>query len=287
MAFADRRRANTGVIPRISREEEKMVDRNSFDLTGRVALITGGGYGIGRSIGEMMADFGADVAIADIREELAKETATLLGRFGHRTLAIKADVSNNADVENMVRTTVEKLGAVDILVNNAGMLVGNAPIHETTEEVWDRIMAVNLKGVFLCTRATLPVMIKQKKGSIINIASVGAILPGDRRLGSVTYDVSKGAVITFTRKTAAEYGRDGIRINAIAPGTIMGTDFAAERKATRSKEESLKMMEQQTEHMALGRYGTPDELKGIAVYLASDASSYTTGQVFVIDGGWS
>ena len=182
-----------------------MVDRNSFDLTGRVALITGGGYGIGRSIGEMMADFGADVAIADIREELAKETATLLGRFGHRTLAIKADVSNNADVENMVRTTVEKLGAVDILVNNAGMLVGNAPIHETTEEVWDRIMAVNLKGVFLCTRATLPVMIKQKKGSIINIASVGAILPGDRRLGSVTYDVSKGAVITF-------YEKDGSRV---------------------------------------------------------------------------
>jgi len=264
-----------------------MVDKNSFDLTGRVALITGAGYGIGRSIAEMLADFGADVSVADIREEPAKETAALLGRFGHRTLAIKADVSNNADVERMVGMTVGELGRIDILVNNAGLLVGKARIHETTEETWDKIMSVNLKGVFLCTRATLPVMMKQKKGSIINIASVGAILPGDRHLGSVTYDVSKAAVITFTRKTAAEYRRDGIRINAIAPGTMVGTDFAKERKALRSEEESMKMMEQQTERMALGRYGEPDELKGIAAYLASDASSYTTGQVFVVDGGWS
>jgi NAD(P)-dependent dehydrogenase (short-subunit alcohol dehydrogenase family) len=114
--------------------EGGMIDKNSFDLSGKVALITGGGYGIGRSIGEMLVDFGADVAIADIKEELAKETGALLSKFGHRTLAIKADVSNSADVENMVRTTVEKLGAIDILANNAGVLVGNAPIHETTEE---------------------------------------------------------------------------------------------------------------------------------------------------------
>lgn len=264
-----------------------MVNRDSFDLTGRVALVTGGGYGIGRSISEMFAEFGADVAIADIREENARETAALLGRFGHRAIAIKADVSRSADVERMVETTVRELGSLDILLNNAGLLVGSTRVHETTEETWDKIMSVNLKGVFLCTKASLPVMIKQGKGSIINIASVGALLPGDRKLGSVTYDVSKGAIVTFTRKAAAEYGRDGIRINAIAPGTIVGTDFASERKALRSETESRKMMEEQTERMALGRYGSPDELKGIAVYLASDASSYATGQVFVIDGGWS
>jgi NAD(P)-dependent dehydrogenase (short-subunit alcohol dehydrogenase family) len=258
-----------------------------FDLTGRAALVTGGGYGIGRSICEAMAEFGADVAIGDINEDLARETAGLIARFGHRTLAVKTDVSNNTQVENMVRETVSKLGTIDILVNNAGFLLGNAPIHETTDETWDRIMGTNLKGVFLCTRAVLPVMLKQKRGSIINIASVGGILPGHRELKSVVYDVSKGAVITFTRKTAAEYGRDGIRMNAIAPGMIAGTSFAAERRAVRSPEDSAKMLEVWTDRMALGRFGTPDDLKGIAVFLASDASSYATGQVFVIDAGVS
>jgi len=258
-----------------------------FDLSGRVAVVTGGGYGIGRSICEAMAEFGADVAIADIREELARETAGLIARFGHHTLAIKADVSVTADVERIVNETLSNWGTIDILVNNAGFLIGNSPVHETTEETWDRIMAVNLKGVFLCTRAVLPVMLKQKKGSIINMASAGGILPGDRALGSVAYDVSKGAVITFTRKTAAEYGRDGIRINAIAPGMIADTHFAAERRAQRPKEDSMKLLEAQVDRMALGRYGKPDELKGIAIYLASEASSYATGQVFVIDAGWS
>lgn len=258
-----------------------------FDLSKRVALVTGGGYGLGRIICEVLAEFGADVAIADINEESARETADLIKRFGHRTLAVKADVSNSTDVGNMTDETAAKLGRIDILVNNAGVLIGNAPVHETTEETWDTIMAINLKGVFLCTRSVLPVMLKQKRGSIINMASVGAILPGDRGLGSVPYDVTKGAVITFTRKTAAEYGRDGVRINAIAPGTIMGTNFAADRRALRSKEESKKLEERQVKRMALGRYGKPDELKGIALYLASDASSYATGQVFVIDGGWS
>ena len=264
-----------------------MGDRGMFDLSGRVAVVTGGGYGIGRSICEAMAEFGADVAIADIKEELAHETAGMIARFGHRTLSIKVDVSVNADVERMANEIVSKWGSIDILVNNAGFLIGDSPVHETTEETWDRMMAVNLKGVFLCTRAVLPVMLKQKRGSIINTASVGGILPGMRHLNTVAYDVSKGAIITFTRKMAAEYGRDGIRINAIAPGMIADTHFAAERRASRSKEEAAKMHETWTNRMALGRFGRPDELKGIAVYLASDASSYATGQVFVIDAGLS
>ena len=264
-----------------------MVDKNSFDLTGRVALITGGGYGIGRSIGEMMADFGADVAVADIREELAKETAVFFAKFGHRTLAIKADVSSSADVENMVRTTVEKLGAIDILVNNAGVLVGNAPNTRDHRGDVGQDHVRQSQGRISLHPGGIAGDDEAEKGKYHQYGFGRRHTPGDRRLGSVTYDVSKGAVITFTRKVAAEYGRDGIRINAIAPGTITGTDFAADRKALRSKEESMKMMEQQTEHMALGRYGSPEELKGIAVYLASDASSYTTGQVFVIDGGWA
>jgi len=264
-----------------------MDGRNMFDLSGRVALVTGGGYGIGRSICEAVAEFGADVAIADIDDDAAHETAGIVRQLGRRTLAIKADVSNSADVERMVQETLSKLGAIDILFNNAGLLIGSSPVHETTDEIWDRTMAVNLRGVFLCTRAVLPVMLKQKKGSIINTASAGGIVPGDRTLGSVVYDVTKGAVITFTRKTAAEYGREGIRVNAIAPGMIADTKFAAERRAVRPKEESMKVGQAYMDRTALGRFGRPGELKGIAVYLASDASSYATGQVFVVDAGWS
>lgn len=265
-----------------------MGERNMFDLSGRVAIVTGGGYGIGRSICEAMAEFGADVVIADINEGLAQETAQIIGQYGRRALPIKTDVSVTSDVEHMVDETVSKWGRIDILFNNAGALIGlSSRVHETPEEIWDRTMAVNLKGVFLCTRAVLPVMLKQQKGSIISTASVGGILPGDRALGSVVYDVTKGAIATFTRKTAAEYGRDGIRMNAIAPGFLTGTNFASERRGQRSKEESMKIMQTYMDRSALGRYGGPDELKGIAVYLASDASSFATGQVFVVDGGVS
>jgi 3-oxoacyl-[acyl-carrier protein] reductase len=264
-----------------------MGERNMFDLSGRVAIVTGGGYGIGRNICEAMAEFGADVVIADINEELARETARNVGQYGRRALPIKTDVSVASDVEHMVNETVSKWGAIDILFNNAGFLIGSSRVHETTEEAWDKMMAVNLKGVFLCTRAVLPVMLQQKKGSIISTASVGSILPGDRALGSVVYDVTKGAIATFTRKAAAEYGRDGIRMNAIAPGFIAGTNFGLERRSQRSKEESMRIMQTYADRTALGRYGRPDELKGIAVYLASDASSYATGQVFVVDAGVS
>jgi NAD(P)-dependent dehydrogenase (short-subunit alcohol dehydrogenase family) len=265
-----------------------MGDRNMFDLTGRVAIVTGGGFGIGRSICEVMAEFGADVVIADINEELARETAQIIAQYGHRAMAIKTDVSVSSDVQSMVDETVSKWGRIDILFNNAGVLMGQSlKLHEYPEELWDKTMAINLKGVFLCTKAVLPVMLKQQKGSIINTASVGGILPGDRNLGSVVYDVTKGAIATLTRKTAAEYGRDGIRMNAIAPGFLTGTNFAFDRRSQRSTEESAKIMQIYMDRSALGRYGRPDELKGIAVYLASDASSFATGQVFVVDAGVS
>jgi NAD(P)-dependent dehydrogenase (short-subunit alcohol dehydrogenase family) len=259
---------------------------NMFDLTGRVALVTGGGSGIGRSICEGLAECGADVAVADLNEESARQTVDIISKHGHRAMAIKADVSIAADVENMVHQTVVKFGKLDIACNNAGGLVGRYRIHETPEELWDKIMAVNFKGIFLCTKAEVAVMLKQKNGSIINTASVGAILPGDPDTMGSIYDSAKGGVIVFSRKAAGEYGKEGIRINAIAPGMIMGTNFAAERRKSAPEAATAKVQGSLTK-MALGRPGSADELKGIVVYLASDAASYTTGQVFVIDGGIS
>jgi NAD(P)-dependent dehydrogenase (short-subunit alcohol dehydrogenase family) len=263
-----------------------MTDKSMFDLSGRVALVTGGGFGIGRSICDALAEFGAHVVVADLNEEIAKETAQLISRFGHRTMVIKADVSNGVEVQNVVDKTVASFGTIDIAVNNAGAIMGRFKIHETPEEIWDRTMAINLKSVFLCCKAEIPIMLKKKKGSIINTASVGGILPGDPDMLGSIYDTAKAGIIAFSRKAAGEYGRDGIRINAIAPGMISGTAFGAERKKNAPPNAAQKLQER-IDKMALGRPGTADELKGIVVYLASDAASYATGQVFVIDGGIS
>jgi NAD(P)-dependent dehydrogenase (short-subunit alcohol dehydrogenase family) len=260
--------------------------KNMFDLTSRVALVTGGGFGIGRSICEGLAEFGADVAVADINEDTAKETAKIISRYGHHTIAIKVDVSNAQEVGNMVQQTVTTFGRLDIAVNNAGAIMGRYKIHETPEELWDQIMTVNFKGVFLCTKAEIPVMLKQKRGSIINTASVGAILPGDPDMMGSVYDSAKAGIIAFSRKTAGEYGRDGIRCNAIAPGMVAGTAFGVERKKTAPPNAAEKLQDRISK-MALGRPATADEMKGIVVYLASDAASYATGQVFVVDGGIS
>jgi gluconate 5-dehydrogenase len=259
---------------------------NMFDLTGRVAVVTGGGSGIGRSMCHGLAEFGADVVVADLNGETAGETAGSIARFGHRTMAIKTDVSKAADVENMVSQTVAKFGRLDIACNNAGGLVGRYRIHETPEELWDTIMAVNFKGIFLCTKEEVKVMLKQRSGSIINTASVGALVPGDPDTMGSIYDAAKAGVIVFSRKAAGEYGKEGIRINAIAPGMIMGTNFAAERRKNAPEAASAKVR-QSLARMALGRPGSADEMKGIVVYLASDAASYASGQVFVVDGGIS
>ncbi len=257
-----------------------------FDLTGRAALVTGGGSGIGRSICAGLAENGADVAVADLNLDGARETVEMLGKYGRKAFAIKADVTKATEVESMVQQVVANFGKLDIAVNNAGGLFGRYRIHETPEELWDAIMALNFKGCFLCMKAEIPVMLKQGKGSIINTASVGALVPGDPYTMGSIYDSAKAGIIGLSRKAAGEYGREGIRINAIAPGMVMGTAFAAERRKDAPAAASDKV-KTSLEKMALARAGAPDEMAGIVVYLASDAASYATGQVFVIDGGIS
>jgi NAD(P)-dependent dehydrogenase (short-subunit alcohol dehydrogenase family) len=264
--------------------------RGIFDLYGKVALITGGASGLGRVFCEALAEFGADVAIADINEPEARQTAGLIGNLGGRSLAVKADVSHPDEVQHMVDEAVAQLGTIDILVNNAGITAKGNRIGEMPLEDWDRVIAVDLRGVFLCTRAVLPVFLKQARGNIINIASVYGIRPffeiGQLK-PNAPYAAAKAGVISLTKETALEYARDGIRVNCIAPGWHRGTRLGSAMQATGGEEVLKKYEEALDRTTPMGRCGEPSELKGLVVYLASDASSFVTGQVFISDGGIS
>jgi len=259
---------------------------NIFNLSGKVALVTGGGSGIGRSICEGMAEFGADVVCCDIYQERALETIGLISKFGHRTMALQADISVPADVDSMVNQIVQQWGTIDILVNNAAILPPEAPVHEITKESWDKVMDVDLRGVFLCMKSVLPVMIKQHSGSIINISSVNGVKTHDRELNPMAnYNAAKAGVIALTKQAATEYAAQGIRINCIAPGQVPGTNIAAARKKNWSQEQIDKLREIRLNRIPLKRFGKVDDFKGPAVFLASDASQFIIGHTLVVDGG--
>jgi NAD(P)-dependent dehydrogenase (short-subunit alcohol dehydrogenase family) len=257
-----------------------MADKGIFDLSGRVALVTAGGHGLGREYCEAMAEFGADVVCSDINLERAQETVKQIKRFGHKALAIECDVSKPDDVNLMVKQTLAEFHTIDILFSNAGIPNKLVKLHEIAVEDWERVMAVNLRGMFLCMRAVLPIMQKQKKGSIITTSSVaGLSVNGESFLNASPYGASKAGVIGLTKHVAVEYAKVGIRVNTIAPGVHRTgvVELAPEK---------LEQMENQiVKFIPMGRLASPIEIRGLAVYLASDASSYVTGQVFVEDGG--
>jgi len=264
--------------------------RGIFDLSGRVVLVTGGASGLGRVFCEVLAEFGADVALADIDEAGARQTARFIEKLGRRSLAVKADVSQPDEVQHMVDETVAQLGTINILVNNAGITARANRIAEIPIEDWDRVIAVDLRGVFLCTRAVLPVLLKQGSGNIINIASVYGIRPLFEMAETnpnAHYAAAKAGVISLTEETALEYARDGIRVNCIAPGFHGGTRLGRWIKASGEEERRKRYEETIARTTPMGRRGNPTELKGLIIYLASDASSFVTGQVFVSDGGIS
>ena len=260
-----------------------MAEKNMFDLSGRVALVTAGGRGLGREFCQAMAEFGADVACDDINMEAAKETVELIKPFGHRAIAIEADVSKPEQVERMVNQTIAKLGTIDILFCNAGIANPMVMLHELAIEDWDRVIAINLRGVFLCMRAVLPVMLKQKKGVIINTASVAGLMAGGEEWSlpnAAPYGATKFGIVGLTRHAAVAYAKDGIRINAIAPGAHRTLPLEIPPDVMEEVDKKL------SRFIPMGRLGRPSEIKGLAVYLASDASSYVTGQTFVEDGGF-
>jgi NAD(P)-dependent dehydrogenase (short-subunit alcohol dehydrogenase family) len=251
--------------------------------------VTGAGFGLGGAFARGLARHGAAIACADIDAERAQAIVAQLTASGARATAIVADVRDEAAVSAAVAQACAAFGTIDVLINNAGITTAPVRLHELAVADWDRLMEINLRGTFLVTRAVLPVMLAAQRGSIINLSSIyglGGFYPGFPA-GLASYAASKAAIIGLTRQCAVEYARDGIRVNAIAPGYHGGTNLGHEARAGASAEKIAQIEGAIHAAIPMGRRGTPDELEGLAVYLASDASSYVTGQVFAHDGGWT
>jgi gluconate 5-dehydrogenase len=252
---------------------------NLFDLTGKVAIVTGAGAGLGVTFSSALAEAGAAVVCADIDGEKAEKTAADLTGKGRKAVGVTANVAKEAEVEAMVQTAVDSFGGVDILVNNAG-IAAVGPAEETSLEDWQRVVDVNLTGVFLCAKAAGKAMMKTGRGGrIINIASIlGAV--GSEPVPAASYAATKGAVVNLTRDLAIHWAPHNIRVNAIGPAY-----FPSEMTAGLMADPAmLAAVEQRT---PMGRVGRPEELRGPIVFLASDASSYVTGQTLYVDGGWT
>ena len=259
-----------------------------FRLDGQVAVVTGSGSGLGNVFARALGVAGATGVSADIDLTAAEKTAEEIRHAGGIATSLAVDVSDSDSVETMSVTTLKEHGRLDILVNNAGIASPADRIHDMLIEDWDRVNAVNTRGVFLCTKAVLSQMMVQNKGSIINISSVAGLggVSNDLSAVAANYSASKGAVATFTKQVAVEYGKDGIRCNAIAPGWHLGTQLGREALPL-SETEIGAMVAKLHELTPMNRTGDPEELAGLLVYLASDAASFMTGQVIAHDGGWT
>ncbi len=249
---------------------------NSFDLNGKVAVVTGASSGIGRATAEALAANGARVAINFHRNEAGAESARaeIISRGGS-AIAVQADVTRASEVESLVERTVIEFGPIDILVNNAGSLVERLRILELTEERWDEVIDLNLKSAFLCCRAVAASMMERKTGSIINVSSIAGRNGG--ALGSIHYSTAKGGLITFTKGLAKELAPFGVRVNAVSPGVI---DTLYHEQFS-----SPEIMKTYAGMIPLGRIGTPDEVAKVICFLASDAASYLAGETIEINGG--
>ena len=241
----------------------------------KVAIVTGAAQGIGKGIAFGLAEAGADVVNCDQNLDGAERVANEIRALGRRAMVAQADVSKSSDVNRMVQQTLETFGKIDILVNNAGIAVVCA-IENLREEDWDRVIEVNLKGAFLCSQAVGRHMIERKSGgSIVNLASITADMP---RPNGGAYTPSKAGVIGLTRLLALEWAKHGIRVNALSPGPIM---TALQRKVFPSE----KLLEARNRAVPMNRHGTLEEMARVAVFLASDDSSYITGANIIADGG--
>ena len=245
-----------------------------FDLTGKVAIVTGASKGLGRAMAIGMADAGADIVLVSRTLKDLEVVAEEIRAKGRKALSVPADVSKSGDIEQMVKEAMDKFGKIDVLVNNTG-ISGDKPVLKMEEEYWDYVMSVNLKAPFLCSKAVGAEMVKRKKGKIINISSITFTMAIPNM---TSYCASKAGVVQFTKALALEWARHNIQVNAICPGyfrTPMNEEFF-------SSEAGKKIIEQT---LPLKRLGEPEELVGSVIFFASDASNFITGAVLVVDGG--
>lgn len=247
-------------------------------LKDKVAIVTGGGAGMGRAVAKGFAREGANVVVAEINQANGEATVAEIQEAGGEGVFVQADVSQAASVEAMVAATVERYQQIDILYNNAAVQLHgqDARAHELTEAVWDRTYAINVRGVWLCSKYTIPVMLQQEGGSIIHVASPTGLV--GCAPGYTAYSSSKGGVFGLTRVMAADYARDNIRVNAVVPGATE-TPLIAELLADEQTRQDLAAL------MPLGRLGQPEDVVGLAIFLASDESRFCTGGIYTVDGG--
>jgi NAD(P)-dependent dehydrogenase (short-subunit alcohol dehydrogenase family) len=246
-----------------------------FDLSGRAAIVTGGSVGLGYQMAQGLAEMGANLVLCARKKERCEQAAGELKKFGVKTLALACDVKNGEQIREVTEKTISEFGRIDILINNAGTAWG-APIEEMKLEHWNKVIETNLTGTFLFSQAAGKYMVAQRRGKIINIASVAGIQGAPPEFQAIGYHASKGGVIAFTKDLACKWGEHNIQVNAIAPGWF--PTHMSEVMIERNREVFLKKI-------PLGRFGNENDLKGAAVFLASAASDYVTGHVLVVDGG--
>jgi NAD(P)-dependent dehydrogenase (short-subunit alcohol dehydrogenase family) len=251
--------------------------KDLFNLSGRVAIVTGGSIGLGRQIAEGLAEMGANLVLCARKQERCQQAAEEFQQLGVRTLALGCDVKNPADIQAVVDAAFSQFGRVDVLVNNAGISWG-APVEEMRLEDWNKVIETNLTGTFLCAQAVGKIMIRQGRGKIINVASVAGLGGAPPMLPAIGYHASKGGVITFTKDLACKWAIHNIQVNAIAPGWF--PTHMSNWILEHNRDFFLSQI-------PLRRFGNEHDLKGAAVFLASDASDYVTGHVLVVDGGQS
>ena len=252
-----------------------MNTKSLFDLSGRVAIVTGGSIGLGRQMAESLAEMGANVVLCARKKERCEEVAENLRQLGVKALGLGCDVRNPDQIRGVVEETISRFQRIDVLINNAGTSWG-APIEEMRLEHWNKVIDTNLTATFLFSQAVGRFMVPQRRGKVINIASVAGIRGAPPELQAIGYHASKGGVVALTKDLACKWGPHNIQVNAIAPGWF--PTHMSEVVIERNKEAFLK-------RIPLGRFGGEDDLKGAAVFLASDASNFVTGHLLVVDGG--